>query len=648
MKKYFQFLLIRVLSVSMVFVMVFVGAPFVVRAATLNVNSSQDVINGFDGLCTLREAITAANTDSTMGMVNGECVAGSGVDTVSLPAGIYNMSLGGTDDSNGGGDFDLMADVVIQGQGNLPSNTVIDANDIDRVFHVLGTNVVINNLTITDGNALLGGGMMNGGGVLVANNADVNLNIVNFSSNTAEKGGALYVDAMGPMLGTATLSNVVADSNTVPLEGGAFYNKGNLILNSTSVMNNSATVAAGIYSNGAMTLNDSNIANNTAVQNAGGLQLDAFDPALSIVTINRTTIKNNVAGVSGGGIFHTAGALTLKDTTINNNTANTTNTVNNPPVSGGGVANVGGAVAIINSTISGNTITNGVGGAFANVGGSANFVNSTVAFNNAENGGGLYEYNGMPGMTLQNTIVAGNMSSNGQTDDIGGAIVSNGNNLVQNPLGAMGLVPSDITGINPNLAALALNLPGTTMTHALLVGSAAIDAGNDNICADALTVNNLDQRGAVRPSGSHCDIGAYEYVSNRNVDVAVLKTNNVYVVNLGQSTTYVIKVKNMGGIDLNNIQVTDTLPANLTNASWTCAITAGSGSCANAGPVNGSINSTVNLTVGSIATFTLTATVSNTGLKTVKNTATVAVPVGYTDSDLTNNSSTDLDKIRLS
>ena len=40
-------------------------------------------------------------------------------------------------------------------------------------------------------------------------------------------------------------------------------------------------------------------------------------------------------------------------------------------------------------------------------------------------------------------------------------------------------------------------------------GSAAVDAANDAICA-ADPVNNLDQRGATRPLGSHCDIGAVE------------------------------------------------------------------------------------------------------------------------------------------
>jgi hypothetical protein len=47
---------------------------------------------------------------------------------------------------------------------------------------------------------------------------------------------------------------------------------------------------------------------------------------------------------------------------------------------------------------------------------------------------------------------------------------------------------------------------------ALLSGSPAIDAGDNTICADAGTVNNLDQRGTTRPQGFNCDIGAYELI----------------------------------------------------------------------------------------------------------------------------------------
>src|SRR5262245_38087995 len=53
-------------------------------AATMTINSLTDVANGTDGLCTLREAITAANTNTASGPAAGECAAGdsTGADQI--------------------------------------------------------------------------------------------------------------------------------------------------------------------------------------------------------------------------------------------------------------------------------------------------------------------------------------------------------------------------------------------------------------------------------------------------------------------------------------------------------------------------------------------------------------------------------------
>src|SRR2546429_6664050 len=60
-------------------------------------------------------------------------------------------------------------------------------------------------------------------------------------------------------------------------------------------------------------------------------------------------------------------------------------------------------------------------------------------------------------------------------------------------------------------AGLASN-GGPAQTIALEAGSPAINAGNETICA-APPVNNLDQRGFVRPGmgATNCSIGAYEF-----------------------------------------------------------------------------------------------------------------------------------------
>ncbi|HEX5147567.1 MAG TPA: CSLREA domain-containing protein, partial [Candidatus Limnocylindrales bacterium] len=52
-----------------------------VLAASIVVDSLVDTAAD-DGLCTLREAITAANTDTASGATAGECPAGLGADAI--------------------------------------------------------------------------------------------------------------------------------------------------------------------------------------------------------------------------------------------------------------------------------------------------------------------------------------------------------------------------------------------------------------------------------------------------------------------------------------------------------------------------------------------------------------------------------------
>jgi hypothetical protein len=61
-----------------------------------------------------------------------------------------------------------------------------------------------------------------------------------------------------------------------------------------------------------------------------------------------------------------------------------------------------------------------------------------------------------------------------------------------------------LNNTDPKLGPLADN-GGPTPTHAL-IGSPAIDAADSSSCP------STDQRGAPRPSGLACDIGAYELV----------------------------------------------------------------------------------------------------------------------------------------
>ncbi len=60
------------------------------RAASITVNSNADT-QADDGVCTLREAIVAANTDTASGATAGECAAGSGADAITFDPPVWAM-----------------------------------------------------------------------------------------------------------------------------------------------------------------------------------------------------------------------------------------------------------------------------------------------------------------------------------------------------------------------------------------------------------------------------------------------------------------------------------------------------------------------------------------------------------------------------
>ena len=136
----------------------------------------------------------------------------------------------------------------------------------------------------------------------------------------------------------------------------------------------------------------------------------------------------------------------------------------------------GGTLAMINCTVSGNSVSGDGGGVssgtFRNYGPTLTMTNCTVSGNSGYYGGGLLATGTA---TLTNTIVAGNSGS-----DIDAASASGTNNLIGTG-DAGGLVngaDGNLVGVtNPLLAPLG-NYGGPTQTMALLPGSPAIDARN--------------------------------------------------------------------------------------------------------------------------------------------------------------------------
>jgi len=116
-------------------------------------------------------------------------------------------------------------------------------------------------------------------------------------------------------------------------------------------------------------------------------------------------------------------------------------------------------------------------------------------------------------------------------------------------------------------------------------------------------------------------------------DLAITKSARV---NFLADITFTIVARNLGPNAANGTIVSDTLPSNVTNATWQC-VASGGASCTASGV--GSIQSTLTtFPVGSVVTYTVQGVLTNWDY--YQNTAEVIVPAGVTDPDMSNNRAT--------
>jgi hypothetical protein len=276
-------------------------------------------------------------------------------------------------------------------------------------------------------------------------------------------------------------------------------------------------------------------------QNGGGILNQGT------MVINNVLIERNSTLASGGGIAN-LGTMTLVNSAIRNNQAGDT--------AGAVYLGKGSKSTLANVTLSGNQAVNG-GGAIADAAlgkTTATISNTTIVQNSSQIGGGgidLFSAN----VSLANTILAQNNNSAGLSNfhETSSLLISRGHNLEDGNDAGFNAA-GDLHNANPLLSPLALN-SGSTPSHALILGSPAIDAGDSTICSRA-PVAGLDQRGVSRHQGAACDIGAYEY------DAAPLQKSGPPRWPAGEVTTYTLVISAINP-DITALQVEDAFPAGL-------------------------------------------------------------------------------------
>jgi hypothetical protein len=482
-------------------------APAAASAATITPNILTDELNAANANCSLREALSIANTNLTTAepdcpVTNG----GLGTDTISLGAGSYVLDVAGAgNDTNATGDLDVIAtggDLTIDGLA--AGTTTIDTDDApvwaDRVLHQVAgtgtTQLVVRDLTVSGGNAGNdddGGGIRSDAGTLVVQGARV-------TRNTGESGAG--VSAGGPVSILDSLINV--NTNNVNVGGGVGISGGVSPIDATidsSVIKGNITTAgsgAGIFAAAAnLTVTDSVIAGNDAGETSepvhgGGIEVTAGFTAPS-VTIRGTTISGNevLGGTTreGGGVYVDSGAVTLVNSTVSDNKAELAGG------SAGGVVVDGGTLNLVQTTVGPNP-SGGGPGALSQTGGTLNVRGSVI-----ESPVGILACGG--------TIASGGF--NVFTDASCGTLTSGDEANADPQLGALAANDGLLAGRPDSPEPILTQLPAQTSTAVDHVPAASCD---DEIGGPPLLL--VDQRGLGRPfngdgsGAADCDAGSVE------------------------------------------------------------------------------------------------------------------------------------------
>ena len=430
-------------------VLLFCAVVIQLQASTITVTNTND-----SGPGSLRRALVNAN--------DGDAINFAVSGTIALTSGelLVNKS------------------VTISGPG--AATLAVDGNFTSRVFNIgPGKTVSISGLTVTNGSA----GSQKGGGIL-------------------NDHAILTMD-----------SCAVRNSGGFGL-GGGIYNDG----------------SAG---SGALTILNSTVSRNSASYAGGGIYNDADNGGNATLTIMNSTVDGNSAayndipfgGGEGGGIYNSGGMMTITNSSVSDNSAGLPGP-NFPTGAGAGISNYG-TLTITNSTISSNNSFLFAGGVYNN--GTLTITNSTVTGNSAVgqhdghpwgHGGGIVGEVTLTNSTLSNNysnLSAGGIEGSGAIGNtilnsnsganITGSMTSLGYNISSDDGGGNLTGPGDQINTDPMIGPLQNN-GGPTLTHALLPGSPAVNAGDPNFTPPPF----YDQRETpyVRVFNGRIDIGAFE------------------------------------------------------------------------------------------------------------------------------------------
>jgi autotransporter-associated beta strand protein len=289
------------------------------------------------GHLSLREAIGLANARVASQIAHSDTIT-------------FAHSLNGQPIDLSLGELTISQFVTIIGNG--AGNTIIDAQQLSRIFDIAGSagDVTLDGLTLQNGR----------------------------TTGTGENGGAIRFLSAGTL--TINDSTITANATTgSPADGGAIFDQsGTVVLNRDALTDN--------------------FTQNTLSR--GG----AIAAAAGAVSVNGSLFSGNftIGGFSfGGAIYTSRAAVTITNSTLSGNSTT------GPNADGGAIDDDHGALTVNNSTIVGNSAQNGAGGGISGNAG-AIVLRSSILAGNTDIGGFTPDLQPSASVTVRNSLIGNN------------------------------------------------------------------------------------------------------------------------------------------------------------------------------------------------------------------------------------------------
>ena len=326
---------------------------------------------------------------------------------------------------------------------------------------------------------------------------------------------------------TSYISSTIIDGNSIilPVVNFSNFESQNAQINGFKIKNGKgknivgywglATHGGGVFiKNANPVIKNCNISNNNC-QNGGGIYAENSEATFENVIIQNNNINQPNIPNGGSGLFLLNCNSNIIRCTIKDNKDNPTSGVSN--YGGGGVLVYGGSTNIQSSKIIAN-YAKGYGGGISLFAGSSAFIENTIISNNIGGTAGNYTGGGIHtdncNIVLKNSVIWGN-------DEFGISIGGYPNITIFNSIVYNNVPNQIIGGFNLNITYTDIQ-GGSTGVGNINVNPNFVDPGTNNFnllnysqCIGSgsnVGINQFDinMQNRPTPSGSNCDIGAYE------------------------------------------------------------------------------------------------------------------------------------------